>query len=88
MNDFKFEHEMAMAMAERTIIRLWVLCIILIICLIGSNIAWVCYESQWEVTESTQEVKQDIETGDGDLGTVIGIGDNYGKDTSNSKENN
>lgn len=45
-------HEGMMARMERTIRRLWVLCIILIILLAGTNAAWFCYESQFvdEVT--------------------------------------
>lgn len=82
-NNIEFEHEIGMAMAERTTARLWILCVILIVCLIGTNIAWICYENQWEVTETTQEVTQDINTGDGDLGNVIGIGDSYGESKTN-----
>ena len=60
---------------ERMNRRLWILCIILIIALIGTNIAWFYYESQFE--EST-EVSQEVDTGEGDA-TVIGIGDYYGE---------
>lgn len=64
-----------------TIKRLWVLCILLIVLLVGTNGLWLWYESQWEYYE--QEVEQDIEAEmeDGDF-TVIGIGDNYGKGES------
>lgn len=45
-------HEGMMARMERTIRRLWVLCIILILLLAGTNAAWFYYESQFvdEVT--------------------------------------
>ena len=45
-------HEGMMARMERTIRRLWILCIILILLLAGTNAAWVWYESQFvdEVT--------------------------------------
>lgn len=45
-------HEGAMARMERTIRRLWVLCIILIVLLTATNGAWIWYESQFvdEVT--------------------------------------
>ena len=55
--------------------RLWVLCILLVILLVGTNAMWIWYESQYMYY---QEVEQDIDTGDGDT-TVVGIGDNYGK---------
>lgn len=56
-----FAHEGIMARMERTIKRLWVLCIILIILLAGSNAAWLWYESQFEdeQTTVTQELKSD-----------------------------
>lgn len=40
-------HEGAMARMERTIRRLWVLCIILIVLLTAANGAWIWYESQF-----------------------------------------
>lgn len=63
-----------------TIKRLWIICILLIVLLVGTNALWLWYESQWEYYK---EVEQDIEAEmeDGDF-TVIGIGDNYGKGES------
>ena len=56
-----FAHEGMMARMERTIKRLWVLCIILIILLAVSNGAWVWYESQF--TDETLTVTQDTSDG-------------------------
>lgn len=55
-----FCHEGDMARAERTIKRLWILCILLIVLFVGSNLAWLHYEMQFadEVT-----VTQDSSTG-------------------------
>lgn len=55
-----FCHEGDMARAERTIKRLWILCILLVVLLVGTNIAWIHYENQFmdEVT-----VTQDSDTG-------------------------
>lgn len=44
---------------ERTIERLWILAIILVVLLVGSNAAWMYYENQFEDTVITQDVKQD-----------------------------
>ena len=57
-----------------TIKRLWILCILLIVLLVGTNAMWIWYESQF-VYLDTQSVEQDIDakTGEGDF-TVIGIG--------------
>ena len=56
-----FAHEGIMARMERTIKRLWVLCIVLIILLAGSNAAWLWYESLFEdeSTTVTQELNSD-----------------------------
>lgn len=53
-------HEGDMARQERTIKRLWILCILLIILLCGSNAAWFYHENQF-VDEVT--VTQDSDTG-------------------------
>lgn len=61
---------------SKTIRRLWVMCMLLIVLLVGTNALWLYYESQFMYVEET--VEQDIDTGDGDS-TIIGIGDYYGK---------
>lgn len=50
-------HESAMARAERSAKRLCTVIILLIVLLVGSNGAWLWYESQFETvtTEITQE---------------------------------
>lgn len=62
--------------------RLFILCIILIVALIASNLGWVIYESQFEtVEEDTRIVKvnQDAEEG----GNRSFIGDYYGETDDN-----
>ena len=61
-----------MARSERTIKRLWVLAIILILLFAFSNGAWIYYFSQWEIVET--EVHQEVETGQGDA-IISGTGD-------------
>lgn len=69
-------HEGDMARMERANKRLWVVIIILIVALIGSNAAWIYYESQFVDQIS---VEQEVDTGEGDA-FVNGIGDlNYGQ---------
>lgn len=63
-----------------TIKKLWIMCILLIVLLVGSNALWIWYESQFMYYE--QSVEQEIES-EGNT-TVIGIGDNYGKDKTES----
>lgn len=71
--------ETMMAQTERTIKRLWILCIILITLFVGTNVAWILYEQQFQtITETTtQEVSQD---GDNNLF----VGHDYAK----SKDDN
>lgn len=61
-----FCHEGDMARAERTIKRLWILCILLLLLFVGTNAAWIYHESQYEDVETTtQTVTQDVDTGNG-----------------------
>ena len=66
-------HEAAMARQERTIKRLWVLCIILIVLLVGAVMWFRWYESQWDVVETSVEVEQESS---GESRNVV-IGGNY-----------
>ena len=76
----KYEHQYVFdiitAQMERTIKRLWIMCILLVVLLVGSNIAWFVYESQFETVSqiTTQEVQQD-----NDNGNNIMVGRDYGK---------
>ena len=58
-------HESDMARLERTIKRLWILLILLIVLLVGSNVAWIAYESQFteEVVTTETEAEQESEDG-------------------------
>jgi len=68
--------ESMMYLQSKTVKRLWAMCILLIVLLVGTNALWLYYESQFAYIE--ESVEQEIDTGDGDT-TVIGIGDYYGK---------
>lgn len=52
-------HEAAMARQERTVKRLWIVVILLIVLLVATNAGWIWYESQWEVVETTVESQTD-----------------------------
>ena len=66
-------HESDMSRMERANKRLWIVIIILIVALCGTNAAWVVYESQFEVVEEST-IKAEQETEDGD--NVV-VGGNY-----------
>ena len=56
----KYGYEILSAITERTIKRLWVLCIMLLVALFISNISWIIYESQFNTeTTTTIEATQD-----------------------------
>ena len=75
-------HESIIARMERTIERLWILCILLIVLLVGTNVAWIYYEKQFEDTVITQEV----DTGNGDA-NVTGIGDIFNGESKTDSQN-
>lgn len=63
-------HEGDMARAERTIRRLWILCILLIVLLVGTNIAWIVYENSFEdivVTQDNADGYNNYVGNDGDI---------------------
>ena len=71
-----FVHEGEMARAERTNKRLWIVILVLIVCLVGSNVGWLIYESQF----ADEVITQDVDTGNG-MAVVSGTGDAiYGTD--------
>ena len=66
-------HEGTMARAEITIKRLWITILLLIVLLVGTNAGWIWFESQFEYSQTTQEVTQESSHGDnsfigGDVG--------------------
>lgn len=74
-------------MFNRTIRRLWILCIILIVLLFGSNLGWLIYESQFE--EVSTKIEQEAEWDDNSNVVFNGTGTvNYGesKADSNNKD--
>ena len=75
-----FEGEMARA--ERTIKRLWITVLVLILLLVGSNCAWLWYNSQFEVVETTMiEAEQD-----GSGVNIVGGGDiDYGAESNDNQ---
>ena len=72
-------HESAMARAERTVKRLWITILTLILLLVCSNCVWIWYNSQFEVIETTIEAEQD-----GSGVNIVSGGDlDYGAESEN-----
>lgn len=76
-------HEGMVARQERTIKRLWILCLVIFAAFVGSNAAWIWYESQFEEQEIVQTVLQDSDDGGTNTyhGNIIG-GDLNGETSS------
>lgn len=55
-------YDLLAALAERTIKRLWIIIILLVVLLFGTNAAWIYYESKWEAVQET-EIEQDTDCG-------------------------
>lgn len=74
-------YESTMARMERISARLWVVILVTLTLLVMTNIAWMCYENQFE--ESTTTIEAEQETANG--GSNYLVNGNYGKTES---ENN
>lgn len=83
MSDFKdmppvpfAAHESALARSERHNKRLWIVILVLIGALIGTNLAWIIYENSFEDYIITEEynVEQDADGG-GDNNSIINGGE-------------
>lgn len=68
--------ESACTRLERANHRLFIVIVLLLVALIGTNAAWIYYESQWQVVESTTTTQ--TVTQDGESNRFIG-GDAYGE---------
>lgn len=67
-------YEEEQARHERSIRRWFIICLVLILLLFGSNAAWIAYESQFEDIS----VSQEVDTGEGRT-IITGVGDIYGE---------
>jgi hypothetical protein len=80
-------HESSMVRAERQAKRLIAIIILLIVLLVGSNIGWLIYESQFETVETNETVIEATQDGEGI--NIVGGGDiNYGSESKDNQENN
>lgn len=79
-------HEEAMVKLERTIKRLWILCIIMFLAFVISNALWIRWENQWQYVETTNmnEITQDVQSdGDATIGDININGNESDSDSEN-----
>ena len=80
----QYFHEGTVAMMERTIRRLWITTILLIVLLVATNGAWLWYESQFEYFTVTQESETGTNNYIGNDGEIsYGTTDDNGKTKEN-----
>lgn len=79
-------HESAMARSERHSKRLWIVILVLIGALIGTNLAWIVYENSFEDIVSAEEIIVDAE--ENGIANYIGQDGNIYNGEDNNKENN
>lgn len=77
--------ESATSRQERTIKRLWILCLVLIIALLGTNAGWIYWETSFDEVSVTQEVEATAD-GNGDLNLNTVGGDYYGGESESETD--
>lgn len=76
--------ESSQARMERVNKKLWIVILVLIVTLIGTNAGWLWWESQWAYVKSTTEIEAEQ---DGD-NNIVGGGDiNYGTESQSNEDN-
>lgn len=79
--------ESTIARFDRVIRRLWIVILVLVFLLLGTNLAWLYYESQFEETTTTTTTTQEIkQKADGDSNNSFIGGDNNVGDTDGENE--
>ena len=79
-------YEGTMSRFERTVKRLWMTTILLIVFLVGTNIAWLMYESHFE--KSTTTTQRVMQSSDGKMASNVFVGGDYGEGKTDSNYNN
>lgn len=72
---------------NKTIRRLWILCIILVVLLVGSNVGWLVYEAQFEDVVTTTN-KVEAESDSGDVIGIIGNGNGVNGESKSDTDSN
>lgn len=81
----RLQEESALAMAERTIRRLWITVLVLIVLLTGMATGFFIYEAQFEEVVTTEETETDIEATQIGRNNFVSGGDiNYGTASESS----
>lgn len=74
-------YESTLARFDRVIKRLWIVILILVFLLVGTNIGWLYYESQFETVEETTVTQ---EADDESNNSFVGGDNNVGETNSDN----
>ena len=78
--------ESTIARFDRVIKRMWIVILILVFLLLGTNLAWLYYESQFEEVTETTTTQTIEQKADGDSNNSFIGGDNNVGDTDGENE--
>lgn len=84
-------HEGDMSRLERQLKRLWIVILVLILLLVGTNCAWLWYESQFETVETVSE-EIVVDAGENGIANYVGNdgdiinGEGYSKEDNNQNK--
>ena len=87
LQELRVMHESESMRQDRTIKRLWILCILLIVLLVGTNFAWIVYENQFEDIIETVQIEADQQA-DGDSNNYVIGGDYHGYEADSESDEN
>lgn len=79
----RFQEESALAMAERTIRRLWITILVLIVLMAGMAVGFFAYEAQFEEYSESTEIEAEQQ---GDYNFVAGGDLNYGTESQSQED--
>ena len=83
-----YEHEDTKIRLERSNKRLFILCLVMLLSLVGSNAYWVYTESQYEDVSTTYSQESEVETNGGTAIVNNGGDMNYGTNKGATDSNN
>ena len=87
INQKRFTEESTLAMAERTVRRLWITTLVLIVALVGVCVGFFLHESQFEEYKETFETGTEVDALQFGRGNFVSGGDlSYGAGSPSEEE--
>ena len=74
--------------AKANSLKWFIICLVLIVLLVGSNIGWLIYESQFETVETVEEYQIEQNAESGNNNSIINGGEVLNGETDNNLQEN